>query len=173
MQGSLHAAAMRSGVPAASTPDRCATSRTGSAATNSIGSRASTGSIRTCASCRKNRRRQHMPAKTERNSVVDNEARSIITSRVFDAPRQLVWKAWTSDAHLGHWWGPDGFTITTSRFEFRPGGEWVFVMHGPDGTDYKNHLIYREIVEPERIVYAHVTGPVFDATVTFSAEGSK
>jgi len=114
-----------------------------------------------------------MSAKLERSSDASIEARSIMHSRVFDAPRELVWKAWTDSNHLGQWWGPDGFTITTSKFDFRPGGEWVFVMHGPDGTDYKNHLIYREIVEFERILFSHVSGPVFDATATFVSEGNK
>jgi len=114
-----------------------------------------------------------MSAKLEQSSDASIEARSIRHSRVFDAPRELVWKAWTDANHLGQWWGPDGFTITTSKFDFRPGGEWVFVMHGPDGRDYKNHLVYREIVEFERILFSHVSGPVFDATATFASEGSK
>jgi uncharacterized protein YndB with AHSA1/START domain len=114
-----------------------------------------------------------MPARLERSNDAAIEARSIMHSRVFDAPRQLVWKAWTDAKHLSQWWGPDGFTITTSKFDFRPGGEWVFVMHGPDGTDYKNHLIYREIVEFDRILFSHVSGPVFDATATFVSEGNK
>lgn len=115
-----------------------------------------------------------MPAKTERsNVIVDDAARSIKASRVFDAPRELVWNAWTNVEHLSRWWGPDGFTTTTQKFDFRPGGEWVFVMHGPDGTDYANRFVYREIVEPERIVYSHVSGPLFDATAVFVPEGNK
>ena len=115
-----------------------------------------------------------MPARTERNSVIaDDVARSIIATRVFNAPRELVWIAWSRLEHLSRWWGPDGFTTTTQKFEFSPNGEWIFVMHGPDGTDYKNHLVFREIVEPERIAYSHVTGPLFDATATFASEGNK
>ena len=53
------------------------------------------------------------------------------------------------------WWGPDGFTTTTSVFEFKPGGQWRFVMHGPDGRDYQNRVIYVDIVPPERLVYRH------------------
>ena len=114
-----------------------------------------------------------MPAATERkrSSASNDEARSIIASRVFNAPRELVWKAWSHAEHLANWWGPNGFTITTHAYEFRPGGEWRFVMHGPDGTDYKNHMIYREIDEPNRIAYSHVSGPLFDATATFESEG--
>jgi uncharacterized protein YndB with AHSA1/START domain len=57
--------------------------------------------------------------------------------------------------------------------DVRPGGEWIFVMHGPDGTDYKNHIVYREVVRPERLVYDHVSGPLFHATVIFEADGDK
>lgn len=114
-----------------------------------------------------------MSARLEKSNDASIEARSIMHSRVFDAPRELVWKAWTDAKHLEQWWGPDGFTITTSKFEFRPGGEWIFVMHGPDGTDYKNHLVYRELVQFERILFSHVSGPLFDATATFVSEGNK
>jgi uncharacterized protein YndB with AHSA1/START domain len=57
--------------------------------------------------------------------------------------------------------------------DVRPGGDWIFIMHGPDGTDYKNHIVYREVVRPERLVYDHVSGPIFHATVIFEAEGTK
>jgi uncharacterized protein YndB with AHSA1/START domain len=99
--------------------------------------------------------------------------REIVASRTFDAPRDLVWKMWTEPAHMEKWWGPNGFTTTTQKVDVRPGGEWVFVMHGPDGTDYKNHIIFRELLKPERIAYSHVSGPVFDSTVTFSEDGGK
>ena len=62
--------------------------------------------------------------------------REIVISRIIDAPRELVFEAFTDVRHLSRWWGPTGFTTTTRAFEFRVGGEWVFVMHGPDGTDY-------------------------------------
>ena len=74
-----------------------------------------------------------------RNSIdLDKDPRSIIGTRVFDAPRELVFSAFTDPEHLAQWWGPDGFTMTTSAFDFRPGGVWRFVMHGPDGRDYQN-----------------------------------
>src|ERR1700674_1521351 len=63
--------------------------------------------------------------------------REIVISRVISAPRELVFEAFTEVRHLSRWWGPEGFTTTTRAFEFRVGGEWVFVMHGPDGTDYQ------------------------------------
>jgi uncharacterized protein YndB with AHSA1/START domain len=116
-----------------------------------------------------------MHATIERNSSAIGSAseREIATTRVFDAPRDLVFDAWTSPEHVGQWWGPNGFTTTTHSMDVRPGGEWIFVMHGPDGTDYKNHIVYREVVRPERIVYDHVSGPLFRATVIFEAEGQK
>ena len=79
--------------------------------------------------------------------------REVIFTRVLDAPRELVWKVWSELKHLHQWWGPAGFTTTTHEFEFVPGGVWRFVMHGPDGTDYPTRIVFREIVEPSRIVY--------------------
>jgi len=113
-----------------------------------------------------------MHATIERNSA-ETASREIATTRVFDAPRDLVFDAWTDPQHVAQWWGPNGFTTTTQSMDVRPGGEWIFVMHGPDGTDYKNHIVYREVVRPERLVYDHVSGPLFRATVTFEAEGEK
>lgn len=60
--------------------------------------------------------------------------REIVVGRVVDAPRELVFEAFTAVRHLSRWWGPEGFSTTTSSFEFRVGGEWQFTMHGPDGT---------------------------------------
>src|SRR5690606_18386070 len=81
--------------------------------------------------------------------------REIVVSRVIDAPRELVFGAFTEVQHLSRWWGPEGFTTTTRSFEFRVGGEWEFVMHGPDGTDYQEWITWREIVPPERITMLH------------------
>ena len=66
---------------------------------------------------------------------------------MIDAPRELVWSVWTDPKHLAQWWGPDGFRTTTSAFEFKPGGVWRFVMHGPDGRDYENRVTFDEIVQ--------------------------
>lgn len=93
---------------------------------------------------------------------------SIVGTRVFAAPRELVFAAFSDPKHLAQWWGPDGFTTTTHSHEFRAGGVWRFVMHGPDGRDYQNRVTYDEIVPPERIVYHHGGGddvePVLFAT---------
>ena len=109
---------------------------------------------------------------------LETDARSIIGVREFDAPRDLVFAAFTDPKHLTQWWGPNGFTTTTSSFEFRPGGVWRFVMHGPDGRDYQNHVTYEEIVPPERIVYRHGGGddvePVqFRQTIVFEDLGGR
>ena len=116
----------------------------------------------------------------ERNSLdLASDPRTMIGTRIYDAPRELVWQAWTDPKHLAQWWGPDGFTTTTSAFEQRPGGVWRFVMHGPDGRDYQNRITFDEIVKPERIVYRHGGGgedvePVqFKVTVTFEELGGK
>src|SRR5213082_846886 len=76
--------------------------------------------------------------------------REIVISRVISAPRELVFEAFTEVRHLSRWWGPEGFTTTTRAFEFRVGGEWDFVMHGPDGTDYQEWISWTEIAPPER-----------------------
>ncbi len=86
-------------------------------------------------------------------------AREIVSTRILDAPRERVFKAFADPDHLMHWWGPKGFSNTFHEFDFRPGGTWRFVMHGPDGIDYQNKSVFVEIVMPERIVFAHVSGP--------------
>jgi uncharacterized protein YndB with AHSA1/START domain len=81
--------------------------------------------------------------------------REIVISRVISAPPRLVFAAFTEVRHLSRWWGPEGFTTTTRAFEFREGGEWDFVMHGPDGTDYQEWILWTEIAPPERISLLH------------------
>jgi uncharacterized protein YndB with AHSA1/START domain len=110
---------------------------------------------------------------TPDRATPETSDREIVVTRVFDAPRELVFKAWTDPQHLAHWWGPNGFSITTHEMEFKPGGVWRFVMHGPDGRDYQNKVLYVEITEPERLVYDHVSGPQFRMTVTFANQGGK
>jgi uncharacterized protein YndB with AHSA1/START domain len=113
-----------------------------------------------------------------KNSIdLEQDPCSIIGTRVFNGPRDLVFAMWTDPKHLAQWWGPNGFTTTTHAFDFRPGGNWRFVMHGPDGRDYQNRITYDEIVPPERIIYRHAGGddvePVqFTQTVTFEDIGN-
>ena len=107
------------------------------------------------------------------NSIdMASDPRAIIATRVFDAPRELVFAVWSDPAHLAQWWGPNGFTTTTSTFDMRAGGVWRFVMHGPDGRNFQNRITYEEVVSPKRIVYRHGGGkdvePVqFKTIVTF------
>ncbi|MBY0576926.1 MAG: SRPBCC family protein [Gallionellaceae bacterium] len=103
----------------------------------------------------------------------------IVISSVFDAPRELVWEAWTNPEHVAQWWGPNGFTTTIEKMDFRVGGVWEHVMHGPDGNDYPNSCMFHEIVKPERIVFSQRghreggPGTHFVATWTFEALGKQ
>jgi uncharacterized protein YndB with AHSA1/START domain len=109
----------------------------------------------------------------EHRSAEPLSAREIVTTRVFDAPRERVFRAWADPEHLVRWWGRKGFTSTFQDFDLRPGGVWRFVMHGPDGVDYKNKSVFVEIVRPERIVFQYVSGPAFLVTVTFGEQAGK
>lgn len=84
--------------------------------------------------------------------------REIVLTRVFAAPRELVWLAMTDPRHVVQWWGPHGFTTTIEQMDVRPGGIWKHTMHGPDGTNYPNQSVFQEVVKPERIVYVHGGG---------------
>jgi uncharacterized protein YndB with AHSA1/START domain len=105
-----------------------------------------------------------MPMETDPVALYERE---IVTTRMFNAPRALVWRAWTEPEHLMRWWGPNGFTNSFHEFDFRPGGHWHHTMHGPDGTDYRNESVFIEIVEPQRIVLDHLSGPRFRLTALF------
>jgi uncharacterized protein YndB with AHSA1/START domain len=94
------------------------------------------------------------------------EDRQIVLSRLFEAPRELVFEAFTERKHVEQWWGPAGFTVTIHEMDVRPGGTWRFIMHGPDGVDYPNTIVYDEVASPERLVYTHEE-PSFRVTVTF------
>lgn len=96
-------------------------------------------------------------------------ANEIVTTRVIHATPEQVFAAHEDPQRLTRWWGPDGFTSTFEHFDFRPGGEWKFMFHGPDGKDYPNHTIWREIERPSRIVIEHVA-PHFKLAMTFTEE---
>src|SRR5919197_1773657 len=102
--------------------------------------------------------------------------REIVISRVIRAPREVVFEAFTEVRHLSRWWGPQGFTTTTQAFEFRVGGVWDFVMHGPDGTDYQEWITWRENVPPERIALRHGEfrgdPDAFESVLTFAPDGA-
>jgi uncharacterized protein YndB with AHSA1/START domain len=110
---------------------------------------------------------------TGTKSSHDSADREIISTRVFDAPRELVWEAWSKPEHIIHWWGPKGFRNTFHEFNFEPGGVWRYIMHAPDGRNFDNEMSFVEISRPERIVIDHITAPRFRITATFEAQGDK
>ena len=100
------------------------------------------------------------------------KSNEIRITRVYDAPVEAVWDAWTDPEQVKHWWGPRGFTLTTHSKDLRPGGHWTYTMHGPDGTDYPNKTIYHEVELHRKLVYDHGghddRPPMFHVTVLFS-----
>ena len=103
------------------------------------------------------------------NDVAERELR---IERMLNAPIELVWEVWTDPEHIKNWWGPNGFTNTIYAMDMVPGGQFNLTMHGPDGTDYVNKSIYKEIIECKRISYEHFN-PNFIATIDFEAQGDK
>ncbi len=99
--------------------------------------------------------------------------RGLTITKLLNAPVELVWEVWTKPEHIKNWWGPDGFYNTIFEMDVRPGGTWEFVMHGPDGTNYKNKSVFREITRHKKIVYEHVSAPKFIATVEFEEQEKK
>ena len=83
----------------------------------------------------------------------DSSEREFVLTRVFDAPRELVFKAWTQPEHMARWWGPKTFTNPVCELDARPGGKFRIVMRAPDGADFPFYGVYREVVPPERLVY--------------------
>ena len=84
------------------------------------------------------------------------QGNKVTYKRYFDVPIDLAFEAWSTQAHLEQWWGPDGFTITTKSMDFSNGGIWDFIMHGSDGHDYKNKIQFTEIKKPHHIYYKHL-----------------
>jgi uncharacterized protein YndB with AHSA1/START domain len=111
--------------------------------------------------------------------AVTADPREIVATRVFKAPQEIVWRAFTEPHQVEQWWGPRGFTTTTEVMDVRPGGVWKHVMHGPDGTDYPNQCVFIEVVKPERIVFSNAGGKLgepganFVSTWTFAAVGEE
>jgi uncharacterized protein YndB with AHSA1/START domain len=102
--------------------------------------------------------------------------REIVITRIINAPRALVYDVWTDPKHVVHWWGPKGFTNTIHEMDVRPGGVWRLTMHGPDGVDYPNKIVFKEVVKPERLVWSHGSDEdpdQFQSTVIFTAKGRK
>jgi uncharacterized protein YndB with AHSA1/START domain len=127
-----------------------------------------------------------------KNNVAKKPENELVITRVFDAPRELVWKAWTEPEHFKKWWGPETFTAPVIKMDFREGGSYLYCMRSPDGHDFWSTGVYREIVPIERIVFtdsfSDAEGNVIPAsqygmsgdwpsellvTVTFEEQGGK
>lgn len=91
----------------------------------------------------------------------------IVSSRIFSANRELVFRAWSEPNHLKNWWGPAGFTNTFNEFDFRVGGKWRFIMHGPDKGNYVNECEFIIIETPSRIAWQRISKPIFQVVATF------
>lgn len=98
---------------------------------------------------------QHLEASLSKEQVVYPTNTSITFIRQIKAPRNRVWQVWADINEVAQWWGPEGFSITTYARDFSVGGSWDFMMHGSDGTDYPNFIVYEEINEPKKLVYSH------------------
>jgi uncharacterized protein YndB with AHSA1/START domain len=118
-------------------------------------------------------------AVTADTAALSTECELVIT-RIFHAPRPLVFKLWTEPEHLVRWWGPRGFTPISGRMDVRQGGRWSRLMRSPDGSVVRKHGVYRELVAPERLVLTYITddaagnpGPETLVTVTFADHDGK
>ena len=113
-------------------------------------------------------------------SFMVSEEQELVLTRVFDAPRELVFKVWTDPKQVARWWGPHGFANPVCELDLRPGGAILIHMRGPDGTVYPMTGVFQEIVRPERLVFTSAAldsdgKPMFEVltTVTFADEGGK
>ncbi|WP_164020759.1 SRPBCC domain-containing protein [Pyxidicoccus trucidator] len=106
-------------------------------------------------------------------SQANNPNAAVSTERVLSSNPRKVFAAFEQPDQLARWWGPNDFTNTFEQFEFKPGGRWVFVMHGPNGANYPNESVFREIQPDTRIVLEHVVKPWYSLTVTLTARGDQ
>jgi len=97
----------------------------------------------------------------------------LVSTRIVPYPRELVFRAYTDPKILVRWWGPNGFTNTFQEYVLKPGGDWRFIMHGPNGANYANHIRFIEISPSEKLVLDHVSPPKFVATIQFENHNEK
>jgi uncharacterized protein YndB with AHSA1/START domain len=100
------------------------------------------------------------------------ENKELRNTKIFNAPTNLIWEVWTNPEHITNWWGPNGFTNTIHKMDFEENGEWNLTMHGPDGTNYPNKSIFKEIIPFKKIVFEHFN-PHFITTVLFESKGKE
>jgi uncharacterized protein YndB with AHSA1/START domain len=98
------------------------------------------------------------------------ESKSIQVTQTFQSPVHQLWDAWTNPEYIVHWWGPDGFTSTIHVMDVRVGGEWKLTLHGPDGMNFPNRSVYKEVVPFRKIVFEHFN-PHFITTALFEPDG--
>nr|WP_199000831.1 SRPBCC family protein [Flavobacterium sp. ASV13] len=103
------------------------------------------------------------------NTTTNRELRNIKT---LNAPVDLVWEVWTNPEHIANWWGPNGFTNTIHKMDVQENGEWNLTMHGPDGTNYPNRSVFKEVIPFEKIVFEHFN-PHFITTVKFDSKDNQ
>jgi uncharacterized protein YndB with AHSA1/START domain len=104
--------------------------------------------------------------------------REIVITRVFTAPRPIVFQAFTDRKHVDHWWGPRGFKTETTDMDVRAGGAWNYVMRHQQRGEFKNRILYRKVVRPERLEYTHDSGvdgdpSAFEVTIVFEDLGAE
>ncbi|HEX3153019.1 MAG TPA: SRPBCC domain-containing protein [Candidatus Angelobacter sp.] len=114
------------------------------------------------------------------NMPAGNLKGELVTTRVFDAPPDVVFKAWTDPKQMAQWWGPKNFTNPVCELDVRPGGAWRIIMRAPDGVEYECSGVYSEVLAPQRLVFSN---NAFDhqgkallegvTSVTFEAQGAK
>ena len=107
------------------------------------------------------------------NLSAEEQSRTVVSTRVIDAAITDVFDAYANPGKLVRWWGPHGFTLTTESIDLAEGGHWRFVFHGPDGRDYKNHIVFETIEAPHRFAIDHVSGPYYQMIVTFEVVHEK
>ena len=97
----------------------------------------------------------------------------IALSKVLSYDIKAVWAAFADEAAIGQWYGPQDFTCSISKMDFKMGGDWELTLHGPDGKDYPNTNRFIEVITESKIVYAHQSEPFFTATILFEPKGAK
>lgn len=116
--------------------------------------------------------------KESNNSTLEVNEREVLVSRLINAPQEKVYDAWVDPEKVVKWWGPRGFTNTNIEMNVTPGGKWRYTMHGPDGTDFPNVIVYTEVKPPDLLAYEHkgegdFADVAFSVRVTFEAEDGK
>ena len=99
--------------------------------------------------------------------IITTSDSEIVNTRIINFPIELVFKAWSEPNHLQHWWGPKGFTNTFNEFDFKVGGKWSFIMHGPDKGNYVNEVEFIKIEKPNLIAWKRHSKPLFQILATF------